>query len=334
MYTGEILTWIQKELSPRRSTTDSLIYDHLQSQSNRSLVGIYRPFDPNSKSDWSALGSACDFLWATRGQGKKILDFGPGDGWPSLLLAPSAGEVVGVDSSLRRVEVCRENASRLEIPNARFVSYQAGSPLPFSDQSFDAVTAASSIEQTPDPRQTLAQLYRVLKPGGRLRMSYEGLDRYRGGGEQDIWVADSGQGISLMVLYDRDLSRQEVTQYVLHLQVAPEEILKRLEGDLSGFRGLTVSSLEDLRSRITQAGYVRTCHPSADRWSQWLEGAGFSRVVATHSGARAGAFAYRQLYPGFSGDMSEIREALRPWVELAITLECPLNLEPRLTAVK
>ena len=35
---------------------------------------------------------------------KILLDFGPGDGWPSLLLAPMADEVVGVDASRRRVD--------------------------------------------------------------------------------------------------------------------------------------------------------------------------------------------------------------------------------------
>ncbi len=42
-----------------------------------------------------------------------------------------------------------------------------GEPLPFEDASFDGVTAGSSIEQTPDAKATLAELCRVLKPGGR-----------------------------------------------------------------------------------------------------------------------------------------------------------------------
>lgn len=45
---------------------------------------------------WSDRGSLYDFLYTTRGQGKKLLDFGSGDGWPSLLVAPFVKEVVGV----------------------------------------------------------------------------------------------------------------------------------------------------------------------------------------------------------------------------------------------
>ena len=41
-------------------------------------------------------------------------------------------------------------------------------PLPFSSASFDAVVCLEVLEFTPDPRSTLAELQRVLRPGGLL----------------------------------------------------------------------------------------------------------------------------------------------------------------------
>ena len=195
--------WIEKHLHPRLCTSDELIYDDMDSQSVRRLPIIYEPFDAGKKTHWACRGAAFDFLFGTRGEGGRLLDFGPGDGWPSLIVAPFASEVVGVDGSRRRVEVCADNAARIGIANARFTCAAPGEPLPFDDNAFDGVMAASSVEQTADPRRTLAQLLRVLRPGGRLRISYESLGGYRGGGEQDTWLWPIDDHKCRLLLYDR-----------------------------------------------------------------------------------------------------------------------------------
>src|SRR5690554_3879614 len=181
-----IFRWIEEQLAVESCTTDVLIYDEMESQSGCSLPLIYQDFDGSKQFHWAERGAIYDFLCATRGEGKKLLDFGPGDGWPSLLVAPFAAEVVGLDSSRRRVEVCCANARRMGIDNARFDYYAAGERLPFADDAFDGIMAASAVEQTPEPRAILREFYRVLCPGGRLRLSYEGLARYRGGREREF----------------------------------------------------------------------------------------------------------------------------------------------------
>ncbi len=173
----EVLEWLEKELSPVTSTSEEFIYNDMESQSGRSLPEIYKTFDPNNIDHWADRGSILDFLSAVMGKGKKLLDFGPGDGWPSLPVARYADEVVGLDASSRRVQVCQENARKLGIKNAYFKYYAAGDLLPFPESTFDGVMAASSVEQTPDPKETLKEFYRVLRPGGRLRISYEALTR-------------------------------------------------------------------------------------------------------------------------------------------------------------
>jgi 2-polyprenyl-3-methyl-5-hydroxy-6-metoxy-1,4-benzoquinol methylase len=113
--------WIIRALRPNACTSAEFIYDDMDSQSGRSLPVIYERFDATNRAHWRDRGALFDFLLSTHGEGKRLLDFGPGDGWPSLIVAPFAAEVVGVDGAARRVNVCAENARRLGIANATFV---------------------------------------------------------------------------------------------------------------------------------------------------------------------------------------------------------------------
>ncbi len=183
------IAWVEAELQPRDCDSTAFIYDHMESQSARGLPGLYVPFDPANRGHWRDAGSILDFLHAAQAAGGRVLDLGPGDGWPSLPVAPFAAEVVGVDGSAKRVEVCRENARRLGIANATFAHVPPGQPLPFADGTFDAVMAASSLEQTPDPRTVVRELARVLRPGGRLRIHLRGpfrLPRRTGAGGRAV----------------------------------------------------------------------------------------------------------------------------------------------------
>ena len=65
--------------------------------------------------------------------------------------------------------VCTANACRLGIGNFRCVHVPAGQPLPFPDNTFDGVLAASVVEQTPDPRATLRTESRSARAPSRRR---------------------------------------------------------------------------------------------------------------------------------------------------------------------
>jgi ubiquinone/menaquinone biosynthesis C-methylase UbiE len=99
-------------------------------------------------------------------EGKRVLEIGLGHGTESQLLAERAGQYVGVDltrESLRRVRR-RFDVFGLERPA---LGRSAGERLPFADDSFDVVFSHGVIHHSPRIAEIVAELHRVLKPGGR-----------------------------------------------------------------------------------------------------------------------------------------------------------------------
>jgi ubiquinone/menaquinone biosynthesis C-methylase UbiE len=103
--------------------------------------------------------------------GEQVLDVGCGTGTLALEAArraSRAGRVVGVDPSTDQIARARSKAARRKLP----VDFQIGviEQLPFPDQTFDVVLSTLMMHHLPVPlkRQGLAEIARVLKPGGRL----------------------------------------------------------------------------------------------------------------------------------------------------------------------
>jgi SAM-dependent methyltransferase len=333
----DIFDWITAELDPKPTTTEQLIYEHMESQSGHSLPIIYQPFKPTDRGHWRDRGAALDFVTATCSQGARVLDFGPGDGWPSLIIAPWVGEVVGVEGSPRRVAVCRTNAERLDITNVIFRYVAPGAPLPFEEGSFDAVVAASSVEQSPDPRATLAEFYRVLRPGGRLRLRYESLNRYHGGAEQDVWLSSGEEGTTRLVLYDRHIEEEFAVQVALTYAAPSVQVhaafgapAHRLTMD-----DITIPALERLRGALVSAGICTTVHPSGVTLSRWLTEIGFRQVFPTHDGMSfAGSLFDRLPTDARPVTLPDIDSYLGPLVDVVVALPAPVEIDPAITAVK
>jgi SAM-dependent methyltransferase len=331
-----ILDWIERALAPRTCTSTELLYDHMASQSDEHLPLIYQPFDVDNPGHWAHRGYLFDYLHTTGGG--RVLDFGPGDGWPSLILAPFVDEVVGVDGSRRRVEVCRANAERMGIENARFLYVEPGSPLPFDEGSFDGVTAASSVEQTPDPRATLRELYRVLRAGGKLRVHYEALSRRQcSGHQQGAWLLDLGEGASRLIVDDRDIEGEQARTYGLTLDAGVAEATALLAPgqDEVSYEALTVSALARARPRIVEALACARTYPSGRTLVTWLREFGFSEVLPTHGG---GYFAW-QLHETLAGawrpgDLEALDAYLDPIIHTVVQFLAPLEMNPMITAVK
>jgi SAM-dependent methyltransferase len=332
-----ILDWIRAEFDPQPTTTEALIYDHMASQSGHMLPIIYQPFNPADRGHWRDRGAALDFVAATRSRGARVLDFGPGDGWPSLIIAPWVGEVIGIEGSQRRVAACRTNAERLDITNATFQYVAPGDPLPFEDGSFDAVVAASSVEQSLDPRATLAEFHRVLKPGGRVRLRYESLNRYRGDEEQELWIWSSDEGTTRLILYDRHIDEEFTVQVVLTYALPAARVAAAfgVEGRDLTVRDLTIAGLERLRDGLVSAGICTTVHPSGDTLSRWLTEIGFRQVFPTHDGISFAGALFEQL-PADARPITleDIDAYLAPAIKVVVELPAPVETDPAITAVK
>ena len=94
--------------------------------------------------------------------GERILDVAAGTGTSSAALARTGATVVALDFSAGMIEEGRRRHPELE-----FVEADA-EKLPFGDDEFDAASISFGLRNVEHPKTALAEMYRVLKPGGRL----------------------------------------------------------------------------------------------------------------------------------------------------------------------
>lgn len=98
---------------------------------------------------------------------ERVLDVGCGTGaFAARLVARHPMQhVVGVDVSEGMLAEARRKLGHA--PGAAFVR-AAADALPFDAAAFDIVVSASALHYFPDPARALAEMHRVLRPGGRV----------------------------------------------------------------------------------------------------------------------------------------------------------------------
>lgn len=94
--------------------------------------------------------------------GDRVLDIAAGTGTSSAAIARAGARVTALDFSPGMVAVGRERH-----PDIEFVEGDA-QQLPFDDASFEAVTISFGLRNVNDPHRALAEMRRVLVPGGRV----------------------------------------------------------------------------------------------------------------------------------------------------------------------
>ena len=120
----------------------------------------------------SFAGTGNPFAMGELASGEKVVDVGSGGGIDSLVAARMVGptgHVVGVDMTPAMLEKARAAAADSGVVNVEFrEAYMEA--LPVEDGWADVVISNGVLNLTPDKQQTLSEMFRVLRPGGRLQI--------------------------------------------------------------------------------------------------------------------------------------------------------------------
>ena len=121
----------------------------------------------------ASLGCGNPVAVAALEAGETVLDLGSGGGIDVLLSARRVGpdgKAYGLDASADMLALARDNAARAGATNAEFLGGHI-EDIPLPDRHVDAVISNCVINLSADKARVLAEVFRVLRPGGRMGVS-------------------------------------------------------------------------------------------------------------------------------------------------------------------
>jgi len=105
-------------------------------------------------------------------RGKNVLDIGCGAGGKSLYyLSKGAKSVVGVDVVEKYGEEAYNLQNKLDLEGFKFICTDAAD-MPFKNDFFDTVIMNDAMEHVAKPHEVLNEVYRVLKPSGKVYINF------------------------------------------------------------------------------------------------------------------------------------------------------------------
>lgn len=232
--------------------------------------------------EWRTLENSAAYLAPHLAPGQRVLDVGSGPGTITLDVARAVapGEVVGIDSSAAVVERASGLAADEGVENVRFATGDAYA-LDFEDDSFDVVHAHQLLHHLGDPVAALAEMRRVVAPGGLVAVR-----------EVDYSAVAIAPGLPGLGLWRR----------------AFDQVLRAAGGDPEAGRHLKGWALEAGFADVTASASVWCFTQAADRdrWgSAWAVRA-VESDFATHA-IESGA--------ATTADLQTIAAGWREWVD-------------------
>ena len=121
----------------------------------------------------ASLGCANPLVFAQLKEGETILDLGSGGGIDVLMASRfvgDTGQVYGLDMTDEMLRLANENKTKMGVSNVEFIKGYI-EKIPLQDETVDAVISNCVINLSEDKEKALSEAYRVIKPGGRLRIA-------------------------------------------------------------------------------------------------------------------------------------------------------------------
>ena len=135
--------------------------------SEEHLAGL----PPEAVESFAGLGNP--FSVGEIAPGETVVDIGSGCGFDTFIagrLVGPAGKVIGIDMTDAMLKRSRKTAESLGLTQVEFKKGFA-EDLPIPDDSVDVVISNGVINLTPDKYAVFQEVFRVLKPGGRLYLA-------------------------------------------------------------------------------------------------------------------------------------------------------------------